>query len=52
MLSKLALAILPLATVVVGHGTVRNYIMDGVDYVTYLPYDHPDYTQPPVGIGV
>lgn len=51
MLSKSVIVSLALATGVLGHGTVRDYTIDGENYITYLPYDHPDYTQPPVGIG-
>lgn len=52
MLSKVALASLSLAAGVWGHGTVRDYTFDDENYITYLPYDNPDWTQPPVGIGV
>ncbi|KAH7084371.1 glycoside hydrolase [Paraphoma chrysanthemicola] len=32
------------------HGNVRKWLMNGKEYITYLPYDQPDLTQPPVGI--
>jgi hypothetical protein len=33
------------------HGNVRKWLMNGKEYITYLPYDQPDLTQPPTGIG-
>jgi hypothetical protein len=33
------------------HGNVRKWLMEGKEYITYLPYDQPELKQPPVGIG-
>ena len=51
MFAKHILGSLCLASSALGHGYIRNYTYDGVNYASYLPYDDPDFTQPPVGIG-
>ncbi|PGH13066.1 hypothetical protein AJ79_03903 [Helicocarpus griseus UAMH5409] len=50
MFTKSTYLFLCLSTNVLGHGYVREYTFDGVGYVSYLPYDRPDFTQPPESI--
>ncbi|KAK2806486.1 hypothetical protein FQN50_005769 [Emmonsiellopsis sp. PD_5] len=50
MLAKSSLLFLSLTSSVLGHGYVREYTIDGANYVSYLPYEDPDFTQPPEGI--